>query len=99
MNQALLQQAAFASRPAAGNTGALFYATDTGRLYRDNGSSWDQVLLEDHATLPALHTIGTGATQAAAGNHTHTVSDIGETSTEAEDPGGSTNNSIKFIEQ
>lgn len=34
-----------ASRPAAGTAGRLYFATDTGggTLYRDNGSSWDQV--------------------------------------------------------
>jgi hypothetical protein len=33
----------FASRPAAGIEGRLFFATDTGASYRDNGSSWDAV--------------------------------------------------------
>ena len=44
LNAGLLQYAAFASRPAAGQTGRLFYATDTNVLYRDNGSSWDTVM-------------------------------------------------------
>lgn len=34
-----------ATRPAAGNSGALFVASDVngGTLYRDNGVSWDQI--------------------------------------------------------
>ena len=34
-----------ASRPAAGSTGALYYATDVsgGQLQRDNGATWDSV--------------------------------------------------------
>ena len=30
-----------ANRPAASIAGRIFYATDTGAGYRDNGSSWD----------------------------------------------------------
>lgn len=30
-----------ASRPAAGIAGQLYYATDTGLWYRDNGATWD----------------------------------------------------------
>ena len=30
----------YASRPAAGNAGAHYFATDTGVQYRDNGASW-----------------------------------------------------------
>lgn len=29
------------ARPAAGTTGALYYATDNNSWYRDNGASWD----------------------------------------------------------
>lgn len=32
-----------ANRPAAGIAGRLFYASDTLRQYRDNGTSWDDV--------------------------------------------------------
>jgi len=35
-----LQQAALASRPAAGTAGRLFLATDTNVLFRDTGSVW-----------------------------------------------------------
>jgi hypothetical protein len=31
------------SRPAAGAEGHLYFATDEGKIYRDNGSSWDDV--------------------------------------------------------
>lgn len=41
MNAALLQYDTAANRPAAGQTGRLFYATDTSELSRDNGSTWD----------------------------------------------------------
>lgn len=37
------QSGTFAGRPAAGTDGLLYWATDTALLYRDNGSSWDQV--------------------------------------------------------
>lgn len=30
----------FSARPAAGNTGAWYFATDTGQAYKDNGSVW-----------------------------------------------------------
>jgi hypothetical protein len=32
-----------AARPAAGSTGALYYETDTDKLFRDNGTTWDQL--------------------------------------------------------
>lgn len=31
------------SRPTAGTEGCLYYATDTGRLYRDNGADWEMI--------------------------------------------------------
>lgn len=34
----------FSALPAAGNTGRLYLATDTQRLYRDDGVSWDIIL-------------------------------------------------------
>lgn len=34
-----------ANKPAVGVEGRLYYATDTGKIYRDNGSGWDY--LED----------------------------------------------------
>ena len=38
-----LQEGADASKPAAGHTGNLYVATDTFKIYRDNGTSWDAV--------------------------------------------------------
>jgi len=32
-----------ANRPAAAIAGRIFYATDTGKIWRDNGTSWDDV--------------------------------------------------------
>jgi hypothetical protein len=35
-----------ANRPtdnAAGTAGRLYYETDTGKLFRDNGSTWDSI--------------------------------------------------------
>jgi hypothetical protein len=51
----------FANRPAAGQTGRLFVSTDTFEIYRDNGTTWDEI------GGPAAGTItGTGtATQVA----------------------------------
>lgn len=36
-------QDTFALRPAAGYAGRIFIATDTGNLYRDNGTTWTQI--------------------------------------------------------
>lgn len=33
----------FSARPAAGEVGALYFASDTGAIYRDNGATWDDV--------------------------------------------------------
>lgn len=33
----------FANRPAAGVPGRLFVSSDTHKLYRDNGSTWDEI--------------------------------------------------------
>lgn len=33
-------QGTLANRPAAGNSGARYYATDAGIEYRDNGTDW-----------------------------------------------------------
>ena len=73
LNSCLLQTGTFAARPAAGQKGRRYWATDTGQLFRDNGTTWDTIIDKDLAAGSAsLRTLGTGATQAAAGNHTHT---------------------------
>ena len=78
LNASLLQRDTLANRPTAGQAGRLFVASDgnnAGLMYRDTGSAWVQVTLSDQATsVPSLRTLGTGATQSAAGNHTHTIS-------------------------
>lgn len=38
---AIFGRGLFSARPAAGNAGAHYFATDTGLMYRDNGSTWD----------------------------------------------------------
>lgn len=42
----------FANRPAAGIAGRLFFASDTGNAYRDNGSSWDTITAGTGLTNP-----------------------------------------------
>jgi len=39
----LITQDVFANRPAPGTSGRFFYATDTGKFYYDNGTSWVSV--------------------------------------------------------
>lgn len=38
-----LHEGTHAARPAAGNSGAVFIESDTRGIFRDNGSSWDQI--------------------------------------------------------
>lgn len=52
-NSPSLQQGLDASLPAAGTAGRLYVATDTKKLYRDNGSSWD-VISASTAGITAL---------------------------------------------
>lgn len=40
----IILRGVFGSRPSAGVAGRLYYATDYGIHYRDNGSSWDALL-------------------------------------------------------
>lgn len=46
----IVSRGTLASRPAAATAGALYYATDNGHLYRDNGSSWDLMDVQDVVT-------------------------------------------------
>lgn len=50
LNAGTIQYNTLANRPAAALVGVLFYATDFGIYYRDNGSSWDE-LSEDGLTV------------------------------------------------
>lgn len=59
------------ARPAAAaaNAGFFYLATDTGVLSESTGSAWVDINPKDAAAATAsLRTLGTGATQAAAGN-------------------------------
>lgn len=73
LNAATLQYGVAASRPtaASGNKGMVYFSTDTPIMERSNGSTWDEVHATDHASLGSFRTLGTGSTQAAAGDHTH----------------------------
>lgn len=51
-------QGVFSSRPAAGHEGRFFFATDTDRLYYDDGSTWNSIFA----------TAGTAAGTFAAGD-------------------------------
>jgi hypothetical protein len=68
------------ARPAAGKAGTFYKATDaaTGILYYDNGTTWETIgaapPTDGSAATPSLRTLGSGSTQAAAGNHTHGAS-------------------------
>jgi hypothetical protein len=55
--QSVVTRDIFANRPAAGISGRLFFASDTGNSYRDNGTGWD-----------AIATAGSGGGGSAAPN-------------------------------
>lgn len=72
-----------ASRPAAGIEGRLYYATDTEVISRDNGTTWDDLVISpsgDGLTQPTIVAVGTSAS--GTGNVTpglptgHTTDDI-----------------------
>jgi len=72
MNSTILQQNTFGNRPASDTdqTGKMFYATDTGRLYVQTSGGWEEVLPNDLAAgVGSKRTLGTGSTQAASGQH------------------------------
>jgi len=70
----VIQLGPFSGRPAAGSEGHLYFASDTGRQYRDNGISWDDVTppaapatshyvtTQAEAALPASVNLGALAT-------------------------------------
>jgi hypothetical protein len=72
LNGMLMQKDAEANKPAAAQEGRDFWDETNGEYERDNGTSWD-VLIESDAIAgtPSLRTLGTGSTQAAAGDHIH----------------------------
>ena len=75
LNASLAQYDTLANRPVHGQQGRLYICSDgtnAGRMFRDTGTGWTEVLLADGATsLGTLWSLGTGSTQAAAGDHTH----------------------------
>lgn len=78
LNNALLQVGTAAARPAAGVLGRIYWATDTFVLSRDNGTTWDDIIPADTNTASqTLRKLGTASTDAAAGDHTHTLAEEG----------------------
>lgn len=57
----VISRGTLASRPAAGTAGALYYATDNGHLYRDNGSTWDLMDVQDIVTTKGDILVATAA--------------------------------------
>lgn len=73
-NAMMVQTGTDASKGDAGLEGRLFFTTDDGKIYRDSGSAWVEVVTRDGATtVPSVRTLGTGSTQAAVGNHAGTL--------------------------
>jgi hypothetical protein len=73
-----IQEGVFASMPAAGTTGAIYVATDTKAIYRDNGVSWDQIgesslLYTENASAPTASTV-TGANAVSIGSDNRATS-------------------------
>jgi hypothetical protein len=64
----------FAAMPAAGTVGAVYITTDTHAIYRDNGTTWDQVgesaiLYTENVSSPVASTVsGTNAVSIGSGN-------------------------------
>jgi hypothetical protein len=75
LNSSILKQNTVANRPAvaAGRDGEMFYATDEATMYIYEGTAgsgaWRVMFYEDSLTLGSLRTLGTGAEQAAPGDH------------------------------
>jgi hypothetical protein len=81
-------QGAIASRPAPGTVGRYFYATDTGYLYRDNGTSWTTININlglggaNPTTSTPGDSAGAGSsTSAAPVDHRHAREPWGTTAT------------------
>ena len=39
----VIMRGLFSARPAASSAGSLYFASDTGKQYRDNGATWDEI--------------------------------------------------------
>jgi hypothetical protein len=82
-SDAPLTQGLLSARPAAGTARHWYKPTDTGlesTIYYDDGSTWQAIgasaPTDGSAATPSLRTLGSGSTQAAAGNHTHAIGAI-----------------------
>tara|TARA_R110000824_G_scaffold17485_3_gene70849 strand:+ start:217 stop:867 length:651 start_codon:yes stop_codon:yes gene_type:complete len=83
---------------AAAKVGRIFLDTTNMVLYRDNGSSWVSIFNADAASaVGSLRTLGTNATEGAAGIHTHTISNTGGQATAQAVSGGITDGSETFL--
>jgi hypothetical protein len=75
LNACLIQLGTLADRPAVGQAGRIYVLTDTaskGVVYRDSGTAWVEIIgVALAAGVASLRTLGTGSTQAAAGDHVH----------------------------
>jgi hypothetical protein len=54
----VINKGTHAARPAAGTAGSLYYETDTSLLFRDNGSSWDQIAVNSAGLSDPMTTRG-----------------------------------------
>ena len=72
LNGSLAQRDTAGNRLASAQEGKMFWDTTNERLERDNGAGWDIVVDNDPAVgVAGPRTLGGGAQQIAAGNHTH----------------------------
>jgi hypothetical protein len=58
LGSAVIMRGVFASRPAAGTAGLIYFASDTGDGYRDHGATWDLIATTTagaHDILSASH--------------------------------------------
>ena len=85
VNAALFTQGPLSSRPAVGKAGRCFKTVDPGvpedgLFYYDNGTSWVAIgagaPADPAPATPGLRSLGSGANQAAAGNHSHSVTSL-----------------------
>jgi len=81
LNACLIQLGLLSARPSPGQQGRIYILTDSGlegRSYVDDGSAWqERISVNPVAATAGLRTLGTGATQAAAGDHVHTPAEDG----------------------
>lgn len=56
--QNVIAEGTHAARPTAGSAGVLYWESDTGNLFRDNGSSWEQIAASAIAPAARVHNSG-----------------------------------------